>query len=235
MNLEVFADPDRVAHAAADFIVDASRRAIDERGLFALAVSGGSTPRRMLEELRLRDLEWSRVHVFQVDERVAPAGDPARNSELLHSSLLTPEFVAGHELGGVWCMPVDEPDLISAAATYARRLDDLAGSPVVFDLVQLGLGDDGHTASLVPGDPVLGVTDLDVAVTGEYRGHRRMTLTWPVLDRAKEQLWVVAGASKRDALDRYLDGDRSIPATLPTQARATVLVDAAAYPSASGG
>ena len=235
VNLEVFADADRLATAAADVVVAASKRAIDERGLFTLAVSGGSTPRRMLEELRVRDIEWPRVHLFQVDERLAPAGDPARNAELLRQALLTPEFVAAHALGGIWLMPVEEPDPIAAAAAYARRLDEIAGSPVVFDLVQLGLGDDGHTASLVPGDPVLSVDDADVAVTQEYRGHRRMTLTWPVLDRAKEQLWVVAGASKREALDRYLDGDRTIPATLPTQARATVLVDAAAYRSAPGG
>ena len=231
MNLEVFGDPESLAARAADFVADASARAIGERGLFTLAVSGGTTPRRMLEELRVRDLDWPRVHMFQVDERIAPEGDPARNSEMLRSALVTPEFTARNVLGGLWLMPVGEPDLHAAAAAYARVMDEITGSPVVFDLVQLGLGDDGHTASLVPGDPVLEVTDVDVAVTGEYRGHRRMTMTWPVLDRAKEQLWVIAGASKRQPLDHYLEGDDEIPATLPTQARATVIVDEAAYGS----
>ena len=229
MNLEVLSDGDALAARAVDVIVELGAQAIDERGQFVFAVSGGSTPRHFLEELSRRsDLDWTRVHLFQVDERVAPDDDPARNATMLHEALVTDEFLATHALAGVWLMPVTESDLEKGAADYARRMDDVTGSPVVFDLVQLGLGDDGHTASLIPGDSVLDVVDRDVALTGEYRGHRRMTLTWPVLNRAKELLWVVAGESKREALERFLTNDPSIPATLPTQARATVLVDSAA-------
>ncbi len=230
MNLEVVAGPEALAIRAAEHIIEVGVQAIDERGQFVLAVSGGSTPRRLLGELgRRTDLDWTRVHLFQVDERVAPEGDDARNATMLYESLLTDEFRSANVLAGVWLMPVAREDLEAATEDYARQMDEVTGSPVVFDLIQLGLGDDGHTASLVPGDPVLNVVDREVAVTGEYRGHRRMTMTWPVLDRAKELLWVVSGESKREALDRYLDNDPSIPATLPTQARATVLVDAAAY------
>lgn len=235
MNLEVLAHAEALATRAVDLIVEVGTQAIDERGQFVFAVSGGSTPRRFLGELGHRsDLDWTRVHLFQVDERVAPDGDAARNATMLNEALFTQEFLASRALAGVWLMPVTAGDLDAAAAQYARAMDKVTGSPVVFDLVQLGLGDDGHTASLVPGDPVLDVTGRDVAVTDDYRGHRRMTLTWPVLDRAKELLWVIAGESKRDALGRYLDNDPSIPATLPTQARATVLADAAAYGTADG-
>ena len=125
-------------------------------------------------------------------------------------------------------MPVTDDDLEAAASKYASLMDSHAGSPVVFDLVQLGMGGDGHTASLIPDDPILGVDDVDVALTGEYQGRRRMSFTWPVLERAKQLLWVIGGESKQGAVKLFLDNDASIPATLPTQARATVLLDEAA-------
>lgn len=230
MNLEVIADREVLAERAVEFVVGAASRAIDERGQFTFAISGGSTPRRLLELLQERaDIEWNRVHLFQVDERVVPDGHSDRNATMLREALLTDEFTERHELAGIWLMPVTANDLVVAARDYGTTMDAITGSPVVLDLIELGLGSDGHTASLVPNDPVLAVDDVDVALTNDYAGHRRMTLTWPVLDRAKEQLWVIAGADKQDALDRYLDGDKSIPATLPTQARATVLVDQAAF------
>lgn len=230
MNLEVLGARDALASRAVDVIVGASARAIDERGQFTFAVSGGSTPRPMLEQLAERDdIEWPRVHLFQVDERIAPDGHEDRNATMLEDALLTPAFLGRTDLAGVWLMPVGDAEPVGAARRYGDVLDRVAGSPVVLDLVQLGLGSDGHTASLVPGDPILEVTDVDVAVTDVYQGRRRMSLTWPVLDRAKEQLWVIAGADKHDALNRYLDGDPTIPATLPTQARATVLVDEDAF------
>lgn len=229
MQLEVLPDREALAERAAEVIAEAAVRAIAERGQFVFAVSGGSTPRRLLEILRERDdIEWNRTHLFQVDERVAPEGDADRNATMLTEALLTPEFAAEHQLAGVWLMPVHTNDLEEAAAEYAATMDHVTGSPVVFDLIQLGLGDDGHTASLIPGDPILEVDDRDVAITQNYKGRVRMSFTWPVLDRAKEQLWVVAGEGKREALVRYLANDSTIPATLPTQARATVLVDAAA-------
>lgn len=229
MNLELLDDGAAVAERAAGLVADACRRAIAERGRFAVAFSGGSTPRGLLELLALRDdIEWPFVHIFQVDERVAPDGHADRNATMLSAALITDSFVERARPAGVWLMPVTSPDLEEAADEYAKILDRVTGSPVVLDLVQLGLGADGHTASLVPDDPVLQIGDRDVAITREYSGRRRMTLTWPALDRAKEQLWLVVGASKREALDRYLDNDPTIPATLPTQARATVLADRAA-------
>ena len=225
MRLEVLPDREALAQRAAEFVVEAAARAIGERGQFTFAISGGSTPRRMLEVLAERDdIEWNRVYLFQVDERIAPDGEPDRNATMLSETLLSDEMLGASELGGVFLMPVTDDDLEAAASAYAETMDRVTGSPIVFDLIQLGLGDDGHTASLIPGDPILELTDRAVGLSDTYRGRRRMSMTWPVLDRAKELLWVVAGESKRVALESYLDNDPSIPATLPTQARATVLV-----------
>ncbi len=229
MNVEILADGEALAERAVEVLLAAATVAIDERGLFVWAVSGGTTPRRMLELLRERsELDWTRTHLFQVDERLAPDGDPDRNATMLDQALLTDAFVELNTPAGLWLMPVTAEDPVRAAAEYARSLDAIAGSPVVFDLIQLGLGSDGHTASLIPDDPILEVEEVDVALTGEYQGRRRMSLTWPVLDRAKELLWVIGGESKRQAVQQFLDNDPAIPATLPTQARATVLLDAEA-------
>ena len=234
MNVEVLADSEALAEGAVEHLVRAATAAIDERGVFVWAVSGGSTPRRMLELLSVRDdLDWSRTHLFQVDERVAPVGDPDRNATMLDTALLTESFRSRHAPAGLWLMPVNADDLEAAAAEYANQMDAMTGSPVVFDVLQLGMGSDGHTASLIPGDPILDVSDRDVALSQEYQGRIRMSLTWPVLDRAKELLWVIGGESKVDAVRLFLDNDPSIPATLPTQARATVLLDEAASPGAS--
>ena len=228
--LEVLADREALAERAVEVVARIAAESIDERGIFTMAVSGGSTPRRMLELLSVRPgLDWGRIHLFQVDERVAPDGDPDRNATMLDEALLTDEFRVTRQPAGVWLMPVTDPDTEAAAIAYEALVDGIAGSPIVFDLVQLGLGDDGHTASLIPDDPILLVDDRDVAVTGVYNGRRRLSLTWPVLDRAKHQLWVIAGAGKGPALAQYLNADPAIPASLPTQARATVLVDEAAF------
>ena len=231
MNVEVLVDSEALAARAVEVVVAASARAIEARGVFVWAVSGGSTPRRMLELLSERtDLDWSQTHLFQVDERIAPDGSSDRNATMLDTALLIDTFLDNNSPAGIHLMPVTAEDVDAAAGDYAALMDALAGSPVVFDLVQLGMGSDGHTASLIPDDPILAIDHVDVATTGEYQGRRRMSFTWPVLDRAKELLWVIGGESKQAAVQQFLDNDPAIPATLPTQARATVLLDVAANP-----
>jgi 6-phosphogluconolactonase len=229
VRFEVLADADAVARRGAALIAAEARAAVGERGRFVMAVSGGRTPWRMLRILAHEDLPWSGVQVVQVDERVAPADHPDRNLTHLHESLLAHVPLHPEQ---IHAMPVEDPDLAAAAARYAQTLRDVAGSPPMLDLVHLGLGPDGHTASLVPGDAVLDVTDVDVAATGPYQGTRRMTLTYPVLNRARRVLWVVTGNDKAGPLVRLRNGDTSIPAGRVRQDRALVLADriAVAWP-----
>ncbi len=225
MNLEVLPDAEAVARAAAGLIAREARAAVAERGRFVLAVSGGRTPWRMLEFLAHEDLPWAALHVAQVDERVAPPGDPDRNLTHLQASLLARAPLPPAHLHA---MPVEQPDLEAAARAYAATLGALAGSPPVLDLAHLGLGPDGHTASLVPGDPVLDVRDRDVALTGVYQGRRRMTLTYPMLNRSRRILWLVTGEDKRDMLAKLCGADPAIPAGRVNPAAAVVLADRAA-------
>ena len=225
MNIRVLADAAAVAEAGAGYIADAARAAVERRGVFTLAVSGGRTPWAMLGALAIRDLPWQRVKVVQVDERVVPAGNPDRNLEHLRESLLTNAPLPPENL---YPMPVDESDLEAAAARYQRTIEALAGSPPVLDLIHLGLGADGHTASLVPGDPVLELTDASVGITNAYQEHRRMTLTYPVLDRARAILFVVTGEEKAEALYRLSRLDGAIPAGRIANRHVAVFADEAA-------
>jgi 6-phosphogluconolactonase len=214
-KLEVSPDAAAVARRAAVYVAELARRAVSEHGRFTFAVSGGRTPWAMFGELGSEDMPWAATELFQVDERVAPDGDPDRNLTNLMASI-------GNAPARVHPMPVNDPDLAAAAAEYATVL------PQRFDLVHLGLGPDGHTASLVPGDPVLEVTDALVALTQPYQGHPRMTLTYPALARADQLMWLVTGADKRDPLAKLLAGDESIPAGRVLATRSLVLADAAA-------
>ena len=225
MNSEVLADAEAVAARAAELIAQEAAAAVTARGRFLLAVSGGRTPWMMLRALADRDLPWQRVHVLQVDERVAPAGHADRNLTHLRASLLAHAPLPEEQ---VHAMPVELADPEAAAARYAATLNALAGTPVVLDLVHLGLGADGHTASLVPGDPALDETEADVAATGLYQGRRRLTLTYPAIDRARRVLWVVTGCDKATMLARLRAGDAAIPAGRVRQERALVLADRAA-------
>lgn len=225
MQFEILDDPDSVARQAAAIIALDARAAIAARGQYALAVSGGHTPWIMLRELAREDLRWPAMHICQVDERVAPEGDADRNLTHLRESLLRHAPLRPEN---IHAMPVGSPDLDEAALRYARTLQEVAGSPPVLDLIHLGLGPDGHTASLVPGDPVLNVADVDVAVTGAYQGRRRMTLTFPALNRARRVLWVVTGGEKVEMLRRLLEGDESIPAGRVRREQALLLADRAA-------
>jgi 6-phosphogluconolactonase len=212
LNEEVVDDPEAAAGRGAELIAAAARRALDARGRFSVAVSGGHAPWRMFELLGEHALEWEGIEVFQVDERIAPEGDRDRNLTHLLASLPP----AGAER--VRPMPVDDADLEAAAARYA------AGLPAELDLVHLGLGPDGHTASLVPGDPVLEVRDRLVALTGEYAGRRRMTLTYPAIEAAREVLWLVTGADKPEGFAKLRAGDPSIPAGRVRAREAIVVV-----------
>jgi 6-phosphogluconolactonase len=214
-ELRDFRNADAVATAAAIYVADFAQRSIERSGRFSFAVSGGRTPWSMFEKLAKMDVTWSDVVLYQVDERIAPVGDATRNLTNLERSLgeCRPTIVA---------MPVNDEDLEAAAASYAERL------PERFDLVHLGLGPDGHTASLIPGDPVLQVRDRLVAVTGVYQGEQRMTLTYDALTRADQLLWLVTGHDKRTALAALLHGDASIPATGVKAASSIVMADDAA-------
>jgi 6-phosphogluconolactonase len=225
MYVEILIDADAVARKGAEIIAAEVRATVAERGRFIMAVSGGHTPWKMLRALANEKVPWEGVRVVQVDERVAPAEDPDRNLSHLRESLLEHAPLRAEQ---VLAMPVELPDLDAAAIRYGITLKKIAGSPPVLDLVHLGLGPDGHTASLVPGDPVLNVTDSDVALSGVYQRRRRMTLTYPILNRARHVLWVVTGSDKVDALARLREGDTSIPAGKIRRDQAVVLADEAA-------
>ena len=216
-ELIVLPDASALAQRAAELVAARAATAVADRGRFTFAVSGGKTPWAMFAQLAHAHVDWAEVQIFQVDERVAPDGDPDRNLTQLRQSL-------GKAPAEVVPMPVESADLEAAAAAYAARLPDR------FDLVHLGLGPDGHTASLIPGDPVLEVADRLVATTGPYQGHRRMTLTYPALAQADEILWLISGEDKQEPLAKLLAGDPSIPAGRVVARHSTILADASARP-----
>lgn len=219
-RLEVLDDAAAVHRRGAVLIAEAARAAVSQRGRCALGVSGGRDPWPMFSQLEDLEMDWTATEIFQVDERVAPAGSDERNLTHLVESLSI-----GAQ-GSIRPMPVTDDDLEAAAAHYADSL------PEALDLAQLGIGPDGHTASLVPGDSVLEVSDRRVAVTGgEYQGVRRMTLTYPELARARSLLWVVTGEEKRDALAKLIARDPSIPAgRVEPGGDSLILADPAAAP-----
>lgn len=225
MRIEVLPDADAVAARGAAFIAAQAHAAVQARGAFHFAVSGGRTPWLMLRKLAAQDLPWAKLHLYQVDERVAPAGSDDRNLTHIVASLLAHVPLPPAQ---VHAMPVDAADLDVAARAYDALLRSAAGTPPVLDLVHLGLGADGHTASLVPDDAVLAVADAAVAMTAPYQGHRRMTLTYPTLGRARCILWLVTGSEKAAVLARLCAADPSIPAGRVLQRHACLLADAAA-------
>jgi 6-phosphogluconolactonase len=225
MDIRECETSDDAAATGATFILACAEEAIAERNQFTLALSGGSTPWRMLGMLAECAISWERVNIVQVDERAAPDGDPERNlfhiqNEFADRISLPPE--------NLFAMPVTGENLEEGARRYERRLIELAGEPPVLDVVHLGLGEDGHTASLVPGDPILDIDDRDVAITGLYNGQRRMTLTYSIINRARHILWLISGEGKAEMLDSLLRSDRAFPAGRVSQKQATVVADAAA-------
>jgi 6-phosphogluconolactonase len=224
--LEVLADAEAVAHRAADWLAERLQEALAMRGRATLAVSGGQTAPRALAIAAERNVRWEDVEVLQVDERVAPAGHPDRNAVAQRAAFA--RFVERHPRRFHW-LPVEAADLDAAAAAHGRELIGIAGKPPVLDVVHLGIGEDGHTASLVPGSPALDAASFVVA-TGEYMGRRRMTLTFPVLNRARHILWIVTGAKKQAALERLLRGDPALVASRVRRTAAIVLADVEAAP-----
>lgn len=219
-QLEVF-PPSRWVSGAADVFQEAIADSIGSRGECVLGLSGGSTPAPVFAELAGRPIDWSKVTVVQVDERLAAIDSGDRNLVQLQAAF------AG--LPVRWLpFPVETTDSEHSIESFLDELEAQAGSPAVLDVVHLGLGSDGHTASLVPGDPILEVVDRDVAMSGVYQGRRRLSMTRPLLDRARLVLWLVAGEGKAAALQQLLDGDRSIPASLLSPARSLVIADSPA-------
>jgi 6-phosphogluconolactonase len=225
VRTEFLPDPGAVAIRAAERIAQVARDAVTERGGCALAFSGGTTPWQALRALSGEDVPWDRVHLFQVDERIAHSDATERNDFRLKEALIDRISIP---FANVHPMPAEGEDLDEGARRYEAILRKITGTPPVLDLVQLGLGEDGHTASLFPGDAALEVMDRDVTVTGLHKGRRRMTLTFPAIDRARCILWLVTGSAKAAAIERLLAGDRSIPAGRVLRSRAVLLADTAA-------
>lgn len=225
MKIEIFPQADQVAARAADYLEQEIREKLSHQKSFSLAISGGRTPWEMLNLLSKADLPWQRINLFQVDERVAPDGHPDRNLTQLFQAIAGTPMVTQLR---IFPMPVTAEDLEVAAKEYTEVLNEVTDGKGL-DLIHLGLGSDGHTASLVPGDGVLAIQDRLVACTqNSYQGRIRMTLTYPLLNAAKQILWIVTGSEKKEMVKRMLQQDPSIPAGSIRPENALLLVDQAA-------
>ncbi len=226
LELHVYSDADELGRGAADQIASHLQWAIERNGTATLAVSGGNSPKLMFEALARHPVGWRDVHVLQVDERMAPDGDPARNANLLQSALLDAIDIPPDH---VHLIPVRD-DLDAAAREYEQTLRTFGNG--VLDVVHLGLGDNGHTASLMPNDPVLAVEDRLVShTTTPFECHQRVTLTYPALNAARHIVWLIEGESKAPMLRLLVAGDDSIPAGRVLQDRAAVYCDEPAVAS----
>lgn len=215
-------DPLDWVGAAADVLEQLLESAIAERGLATFALSGGGTPAPVFAELASRNIDWSAVTLVQVDERIADLDSGERN--------LVDQQRAFADTDAAWLvLPVEDvssgSNIEAACAAFNAKLQAVAGTPAILDVVHLGLGDDGHTASLVPGDPILDVVDADIAVTELYRGTRRLSLTYPILNRARSIVWLAAGGNKAEPLQGLLEYDNRIPAGRIDTAKSIVIVD----------
>lgn len=222
MNIHRFESADQVAEAAALHIAQAARKAIFDHGRFTLAISGGRTPWQMLKCLAQEKMSWEKIFIFQVDERVAPDGHEDRNLTQLFKSLDGSGIMTRIN---VFHMPVTAENLEHACEDYAKVIEEITVSGQL-DMIHLGMGTDGHTASLVPGDSICLIENQDVALTSApYQGRIRMSLTYPLINRAKEILWVITGNEKREMFERFLSKDQDIPAGKINQKNAVVFTD----------
>ena len=225
MDLRIFDTADHAAVAAAQWLTAQLADAVKNRGKASLALSGGRTPWRMLEAMNWVEIPCAQLSIYQVDERAVPVDDERRNGRRI-AELLGQQDVALVER---FCaMSAEREDLESEAGDYARVLSTGLGSPPILDVVQLGLGADAHTASLIPGDPLLDVIDRSVGVAATYQGTRRLSLTFPVLNAARARLWLVTGSDKVDALASLVGRDPTLPCGRVKQDGAVVFADAAA-------
>lgn len=219
-TIEVHDDPGAAARACAAHLAQALRDGLARRSRGALALSGGRSAPLLLDLLARHDLRWDLIDLYQVDERIAPDGDPARNAGVLLAAF-------GALPARLHCYEVSDPDLRGALERYSRSLPDR------FDAIHLGLGADGHCASLVPGDAVLDARGVAVAPSADpYEGHRRVTLTYDGLARTERIVWLVVGADKRDALSALVRDDPTIPASLVRGGTQRIVCDTAAAPLA---
>jgi 6-phosphogluconolactonase len=210
LDIVVAPDPQGAATEAAAWLARQLRNAVARRGTATMALSGGSTPALMLAALAGLPVPWEATTVFQVDERVAPDGDPDRNS-----ALLEPLRSCGASIN---VMPVTAADLEPASRQYAALLPDR------LDVVHLGVGDDGHTASWPPGDPVIEAAGA-VAVSGEYKGRVRMTLTVPAVNAARHRLVLATGTAKATIIERWLLHDHALPIERVSRTNTLVVLD----------
>lgn len=225
MEIRTFQTTEDVAQEAAVYIADRIRENVSRKGFFTMAISGGRTPWAMMKELAKEDLPWEKVFLFQVDERVAPDAHEDRNLTQLFKAIEGTRLVLRLNF---FPMRVNAGDLDEACAEYESHIQRMTENGK-FDLIHLGIGTDGHTASLVPGDAVLDITEKGVAITQKlYQGRHRMTLTYPMINQAEKILWVITGSEKAEMLNRLLHRDSSIPAGLIDQTHAIVLTEESA-------
>lgn len=222
MEIRTFQSSNKVAKEAAIYIADRIRKQLAVKDFFTMAISGGRTPWEMIKKLATEDLPWDRINLFQVDERVAPDGHPDRNLTQLFNSIQDTKLMTQIN---IFPMHVVAEDIQQACEEYSETIQRVTKNGK-FDLVHLGIGTDGHTASLIPGDGVLNVQDKDVAMTDHpYQGRQRMTLTYPIINRSEKILWVVTGEEKAEMLNKLLQQDPNIPAGKISQHRAILLTE----------
>jgi 6-phosphogluconolactonase len=214
-EVRAFDNSSDLAKAAAAYVAETARIVLARGATFTFALSGGKSPWAMFETLAHDDVDWAATRIYQVDERVVGEDNDLRNLKSLRAALQGTN-------AAIEAMDVEAEDLEVACWNYAALL------PERFDLVHLGLGPDGHCASLVPGDAVLDLQDQLVGLSGPYQDTLRMTLTYPALARANQLLWLVSGEDKRDALAQLLAGDHSIPAGRVVAGASLVMADRAA-------
>jgi 6-phosphogluconolactonase len=234
-HLHVFATADEVLRGMADYFVAQARAAIEARGRFSVALSGGSSPKKLYELLASeeyrRQVGWTRVYFFFGDERYVPLDDPESNYRMARLALLEPLQIPA---GQVFAIDTSRP-VADAAQAYTSAMQTFLGTEMQFDLILLGLGDDTHTASLFPRTPVLQGTAAEAqAVFVTQKQVHRITLTAPLINQARAVAFLVYGAEKAGAVHTVLRGSRHPelhPAQLITAEAQWFLDEAAATPA----